>query len=98
MNQVFVGQPSNPKGCESNPPGPPRPPRYFGLLMVNQGRPPLPPNKPYRQPLNYLEYVKDFDLNAHVKVYKATIKANDETKDAKFVNMSSFTLKDIVFD
>jgi hypothetical protein len=37
--------------------------------MVNPSRPPLPPNKSYRQPLNYLEYVKDFDLNVHVKVF-----------------------------
>jgi hypothetical protein len=38
--------------------------------MVNPGRPPLPPNKPYRWPLNYSKYVKDFDPNAHVTVLK----------------------------
>jgi len=47
--------------------------------------------------LNYLEYVKDFDSNVHVKVFKAIIKANSETNDAKFVNLFSFTLKDILF-
>jgi hypothetical protein len=42
--------------------------------------------------------VKDFNPYAHVKVFKATIKANGETKDVKFVNLFSFTLKDILFD
>jgi hypothetical protein len=32
-------------------------------------------------PLNYLEYVNDSNPDAHVKVFKATIKANGETKD-----------------
>jgi hypothetical protein len=66
--------------------------------MVNPGKPPLPPNKFYRWPFNYSKYVKDFDPNAHVKVFKATIKANGEKEDVKIVNMFSFTLKDIVFN
>jgi hypothetical protein len=66
--------------------------------MVNLGKPPLPPNRPYRQPLNYPEYVKDFDLDVHVKVFEATIRANGETKDAKIVNMLSFTFRDTIFD
>jgi hypothetical protein len=66
--------------------------------MVNLGRPPLPLNRPYHWPLNYLEYVKIFDPNVHVEVFKATIKANNEIDDAKIVNMFSFTLKDIMFD
>ncbi len=71
---------------------PPRPPRYFGLLMVNPNRPPIPPNKPYRWPLNYFEYVKDFDPNVHVKVFKVAIRTNTEIDDAKFVNLLNFTL------
>jgi hypothetical protein len=51
--------------------------------MVNPGGPPLPPNMPYRQPLNYPKYVKDFDPNALVKVFKVAIRANGETKDTK---------------
>jgi hypothetical protein len=47
--------------------------------MMNPGIPPLPPNKPYRCPLNYPKYVKNSDPYAHVKVLKATIKANGET-------------------
>jgi hypothetical protein len=50
--------------------------------MMNFDRPPLPPNRPYHQPLNYLEYVKDFDVDAHVKVFKVAIIANDEIDDA----------------
>jgi hypothetical protein len=50
--------------------------------MVHLGKPPLPPNKPYHQPFNYLEYVKDFDPDAHVKIFKVAIKANSETNDA----------------
>jgi hypothetical protein len=51
--------------------------------MVNPSRPPLPPNMPYCRPLKYPRYVKDFDPNAHVRVFKATIRANGETEDAK---------------
>jgi hypothetical protein len=47
--------------------------------MVDPGRPPFPPNRPYRQPFNYPKYVKDLDPNVHVIVFKATIKANGET-------------------
>jgi hypothetical protein len=53
--------------------------------MVNIGRPPLPPNRPYHWPLNYFEYVKDFDLDAHVKVFKVTIKANSEINYARLL-------------
>jgi len=49
--------------------------------MVNPGRPPLPPNRPYNWPIKYLEYVKDFDPNVHVKVFKVDIRTNGETKD-----------------
>ncbi len=66
--------------------------------MVNLGRPLLPPNKPYCRPLNYPKYMKDSNLDAHVKVFKATIKANGETEDAKIVNMFNFTHKNIMFD
>jgi hypothetical protein len=65
---------------------------------VNPCRPPLPPNRPYHQPLNYLEYVKDLNPNVNVKVFKFAIKKNGETKDAKIVNLFNFTLKDIIFD
>jgi hypothetical protein len=66
VNIVFVNQPSTPRGGGSYPLRPSSPPRYFGLPMVNPGRPPLPPNKPYCRPLNYPEYVQDSDLDVHV--------------------------------
>jgi len=61
---------------------------------MNPSRSPLPPKRPYCQPLNYPEYVKDVDPNAHVKVFKVAIKTNGETNDAEIVNLFSFTLKD----
>jgi hypothetical protein len=47
--KVFVRQPLDPRGG-SGPPKPPRPlgpSGYFGLPMMNLGKPPLPPHKPY---------------------------------------------------
>ncbi len=79
VNIIFDNQPSDPWGSDSYPP---RPPRYFGLPMVNLSKPPLPPNKPYRWPLNYLEYVKDFDANVHVRMFQVVIRENNETYDA----------------
>ncbi len=48
---------------------------------------------PYRRPLNYLEYVKDFDPYVHVKKFKASIQTNGETEDANIVNLFSLPLK-----
>jgi hypothetical protein len=45
-------------------------------------RPPLPLSKPYGLPFNYLKYVKGSDPNAHVRVFKVSIRANIETNDA----------------
>jgi hypothetical protein len=36
VNKIFANQPLNLGGGDSDPPGPPRPPRYFGVAMVNQ--------------------------------------------------------------
>jgi hypothetical protein len=66
--------------------------------MVHLSKPPLPPSRPYHQPFNFLQYFKDFDPDAHVRVFKAVIKANSETDDAKIINLFSFTLKDIMYD
>jgi hypothetical protein len=99
LNKVFAKQPSYPGGRRSRPLKPPRllrPSSYFGLPMMNLGRPRLPPNKPYHWSLNYPEYVKDCNLDPHVRVFKTTIKTNGETKEVKIVNMFSFTLKDIM--
>jgi hypothetical protein len=91
VNIIFVIQSLDLVGGGSNPP---RPPRYFGLPMVDPNRPPLPPNKPYHQPLNYPKYVKDSNPNAHVRVFKVAIKENSEIVDVEIVNLFNFTLKD----
>ncbi len=79
VNKVFVNQSSDQRGGSLDPLGPLR---YFGLPMVHSSRPPLPPNKPYCQSFNYPEYVKDFDPDAHVKIFEVAIKANSETNVA----------------
>ncbi len=71
VNKDFARQPSDQGGGGSNSP---RPSRYFGLLMVHPSRPPLPPSRPYHWSLNYPKYVKDSNPDAHVKVFKASIK------------------------
>jgi hypothetical protein len=98
VNIIFIGQSSDLGGGNLDPLGPPGPLRYFGLPMMNPCRLPLPPNRSYCRPLNYLEYVKNSDQDAHVRIFKATIKANGETKYADIVNLFSFTLRDTVFD
>ncbi len=91
---IFAGQPSNLGGGS----GPQRPSRYFRLLIVNPGRPPLPPNRLYCRPFNYLEYVKDFDLDVDVKKFKDAIKANGETEDAKIVELFNVTIINTIYD
>jgi len=39
-------------------------------------------------------YVKDIDLDAHIKVFNKAIKANGEIVEVDIINMFSFTLKD----
>jgi hypothetical protein len=40
--------------------------------------------------------VKNSDLDAHVRVLKAIIRTNGETKDVKIVDLFHFTLRDTV--
>ncbi len=98
VDTIFVGQPLDLGRRSLEPPRPPRPSRYFGLPMMNPSRPSLPPNRPYCQPLNYPKYVKDSDPDVHVRVFKATIRANGETKDVKIVNLFNFTFRKIMFN
>ncbi len=98
VNNIFASQPSNSRKSGSNPPRPLGPWGCFGLPIVNLSRPPLPPNRPYRWPFNHLEYVKDSNPNVHVKIFKTTIRANNETDDEKFVSLFCFTLIDIMFN
>jgi hypothetical protein len=54
----------------------------------------MPYLKPFRQALNYLEYEKKSNPNAHVQIFEAIIKANGEMINEKIVNIFNFTLKD----
>jgi hypothetical protein len=101
VDKIFTRQPLDLGGGGLDPLGPlgPLGPlRYFGLPMMNLGRPPLPPNKPYHRPFNYPKYVKDSNPNVHVRVFKVAIRANGETKDAEIVILFGFTFRDIMFD
>jgi len=57
-------------------------------------QPIIPYSKTSRRPLNYLEYKKGFDLDAHVQVFETTIKVNGETINEEITNLFNFTLKD----
>jgi len=48
---------------------------------------------PYKK-LQYPTYVKDTNLDAHIKVFKKAIKANGEIVEANIINMFGFTFKD----
>jgi hypothetical protein len=47
--------------------------------------------------LQYPTYVKDIDLDAHIKVFKKAIKANGETMETDIINLFGFTLKHNIF-
>ncbi len=65
-DRIFAKQPLDLRRGGLDLPRPPGPSWYFGLPVMNLGRPPLPLNKPHRQQFNYHDYVKDFDLDAHL--------------------------------
>jgi hypothetical protein len=44
--------------------------------------------------LQYPTYVKDTNLDAHIKVFKKAIKVNGETMEANIIDLFGFTLKD----
>jgi hypothetical protein len=61
-------------------------------------QPIVPYFKPFRRPLNYLEYKKNFDLDVHVQIFKATIKVNNEMVDEEITNMFNFTLRNNAYN
>ncbi len=56
-----------------------------------------PTTKLYKK-LQYPTYVKNTNLDAHIKVFKKSIKANGEMMEANIVNLFRFTLKDSNFE
>ncbi len=48
--------------------------------------------------LQYPTYVKDINLNVHIRVFKKVIKANGETLEVDIINLFGFTFKDGIFE
>jgi hypothetical protein len=93
VNIIFANHPSNLAKGDSDPLGPLEPLGYFELQMKNQGKPQLPPNRPCRQPFNYFEYIKDSDLDVHVRVFKVAIRADNEIDNVQIVICSVLPLE-----
>jgi hypothetical protein len=53
--------------------------------------------RPYMK-LQYPTYVKDTNLDAHIKMFKKVIKGNGETVEVDIINMFGFTLIDSIFE
>jgi len=69
------------------------PPCYQPAIMQHVSK--LVTKLPYKK-LQYATYVKDIDLDAHIKVFNKAIKANGEIVKVDIINMFSFTLKDSI--
>jgi hypothetical protein len=48
--------------------------------------------------LQYPSYVKNIDPNAHIRIFKKTIKINGEIIEDDIINLFSFTLRDSIFE
>ncbi len=44
--------------------------------------------------VQYSTYMKDIDLDVHIKIFKNVIKANGKTMEANIINLFGFTLGD----
>jgi hypothetical protein len=67
-------------------------PSWYQPLVV---QPILEPTTklPYKK-LQYQTYVKDTNLDVHIRVFKKAIKANGETMETNIINLFSFILRD----
>jgi hypothetical protein len=54
--------------------------------------------RPNRVTLKYLNFKKDVDLDAHVKMFNSTIKTNVKTFEGYIINAFSYMLRDITLD
>jgi hypothetical protein len=54
-------------------------------------------NLPY-QKLQYPTYVKDINLDAHIKIFKKIIKTNGEIVEANIINLFGFILQDNILE
>jgi hypothetical protein len=48
--------------------------------------------------LQHPTYVRDIDLDAHIRVFKKTIKTNGEIVEINIINLLSFTIIDSIFE
>jgi hypothetical protein len=48
--------------------------------------------------LQYPTYVKDTDLDEHIRVFKKANKANGETIEPGIINLFGFNFRDIIFE
>jgi hypothetical protein len=54
--------------------------------------------RPFKRPLNYLKYKKNFDPDAHVWVFKTIIKFNSERINEQIINLFNFTFRNNASD
>jgi hypothetical protein len=69
------------------------PPWY--QLVLTQSKPTS--KLPYRK-LQYPTYVKDIDLDVHIRVFKKAIKANGEIVEVDIINLFGFIVQDNILE
>lgn len=69
------------------------PPYSIRSVTISFVQPIVPYYKPYNRPFKYLEYKKDFNLDAHVWIFKTIFKINGEMVDEEITNIFNFTLR-----
>jgi hypothetical protein len=74
---------------------PPKPLRGVTVAFIQHV---VPYSRPFRRPLNYLEYKKDSNPNVHVQIFKVVIKTTDELVNEEIANLFNFTLRNNTFD
>jgi hypothetical protein len=71
-------------------------PSWYQPLVVQLVRKPIT-KLPYKK-LQYPTYVKDIDLDVHIRVFKKAIKVNGETVKVDIINLFGFTFKDNIYE
>jgi hypothetical protein len=54
--------------------------------------------RPNRVAFKYLDFKKDVDPDAHVKMFNSLVKANAETSKEYIINVFNYTLKDMALN
>jgi hypothetical protein len=100
MNLLSITPFHNIVTTKSIPPNPRRDlPKPLGGSIVIVVQHVVPYFKPFKGPLNYPKYKKNFDCNVHVRVFKVVIKATNQIiYIEEIANMLNFTLRDNASD